>query len=67
MRLGLDPRRAFLEGDALDGRAARHAQRLHGAVDAVGDGLRGVGVDDEDAFGGGHGARMASKLLFNNG
>ena len=47
----LDAGRAFLQGHALDGRAARHAQRLHRRVDALGDGFGGVGIDDEDAVG----------------
>ena len=41
-----------------------HAQRLHRGVDALGDGLGRIGVDDEDAVG--HGRTMAPKLLFNN-
>ena len=40
MGLRLDAGRAFFQGHAFDGRAAGHAQRLHRAVDAVGDGLR---------------------------
>ena len=49
MRLGLDAGRAFLERHAFDGRAAGHAQRLHRRVDAVGHGLGGIRIDDEDA------------------
>ena len=51
MGLVLDAGRAFLQGHAFDGRAARHAQRLHRGVDALGDGFGGVGIDDEDAVG----------------
>ena len=49
MGLVLDAGRAFLEGHAFDGRAALHAQRLHRGIDALGDGLGGIGIDDEDA------------------
>ena len=57
MGLVLDAGRAFLERHAFDGRAALHAQRLHRGIDALGDGLGGIGIDDEDAIGVGHGRK----------
>ena len=51
MLLGLDAGRAFLQRHAVDGRAARHAQRLHRVVDAARDGFGRIGIDDEDAVG----------------
>ena len=45
---------SFSVTHSIDG-AAVHAQRLHGDVDAAGDGFGGVGIDDEDAVG--HGAK----------
>src|SRR5687767_6871850 len=47
--LGLDAGRSFLERHAVDAGAAGHAQRLDGFVDAAGDRLGRIRIDDEDA------------------
>src|SRR5206468_11845188 len=48
MLLSLDARRAFLQRDAVDRRAARDAQRRASLVDAARHGRARVRVDDEE-------------------